>query len=340
MEELKFLLNNFLVDRDKNRDIYFAIRDNYDQFKKFIEECLKYRIIVRADFIKLEKFPGTPHLSMGIRDFETILDYNIFLDILYFLDSRESGAQFLFSELRESIKLDWMKRSNWIALKRVLGVVLEIPIMREIDRSKNGEEEEEILLESLGNSRYIISSDYMGNLKDEIDLETKVYRDLVMKSAVYSRDLEVYEYCKRHRETIQKNLEKFLGWNLQLHKNFILPVLTEKAIVLNNFPTRSELSKIVLQFNKMIREKVTVGKFIRDKEDVIYLTMEEFESLIEEIKEKNGDNWTKLYREKKISSIGKELIEEMSFFNFIELDGEYIRCYPLCGKIVGEYGER
>lgn len=340
MEELKFLLNNFIVHREKDRELYYSIRDNYEEFREFIEKKLKYKMIIRPNFMKLEKLPGTPHISMGVRAFEKTLDYNIFLDILYFLDRRENGAQFLFTELKESIKLDWVKKSNWIALKRVLDFALEIPIIKSLDRIKGVDEEEEILLESLGNSRYIIVSDYIQNIKNEEELEAKVYRDLVMKSAVYSENIEVYEYCKRHREEIEYKLEKFLGWKLQIHKNFILPVVSENRIISNKFPSRSELSKIILQFNSLLRDKICNGILEKDREDRVEIQREDLENLLSELKEKNIENWTKLYREKKNSNIMEEMIKEMSFFDFIKIREDYIRFYPLCGKVVGEYGKK
>lgn len=338
METLKELLNNYIIYKEHDEEKFYRIKDSYFHYKKFIEENLKYRLIQRPDFLKLEKLPGTPHSSMGIQEFTSLQDYVIFLKLLYFLDNREKGNQFLFSDLKNSMGINWLEGKNRMSLTRVLKFALEIPIIRQIELQEEGEERE-ALLESLGNSRYLISSSYVHGYSEEIDLKTKVYRDLVMNNVSYSDQEDVYEYCKIHREEIDRDLNEFLNWNLQIHKNMVLPVIGEVSNIFKSFPGKADEDRICLQFNSLIRQKILEEKFKLALDDTLTLKSYEVDELIEELRDKNQERWTKLSREKKNQNLKKDILEVLEFFSFIKKKENEIKIYPLCGKLVGEYGE-
>lgn len=340
MEKLKYLLNNYIVYKSSDEDMFYSIKENSSIYKKFIDEYLKYKLIVRSDFLKLEKIPGKQHFSMGIKSFTSTLDYVVFLKLLYFLDNAEKGKQFLFSDLKDSINLNWLEGKNRISLTRVLKYAIEIPLIKVIDKAESDLEEKEMLLESCGISRYLITSIYKEDEKDIIDLKTKVYRDLVMNNTIYSEQQEEYEYCKEHKDEIDTILEKYLNWNIQIHKNMVVTVVNDNLNIFNGFPGRSDDDKICLQFNALIREKIALGLFEVDAEEILFLKEFQIDTLIGELREKNETKWTKLSREKKNEHIKKDIFKILEFFNFISrIDESTVKIYPLSGKIVGEYNE-
>lgn len=338
MDKLKYLLNNYIVYRDFNEELYYQIKDNSGTYKKFTTDYLNYKLIIRPDFIKLEKSPGTPRFTMGIQSFKSVLDYIIFLKLLYFLDNIDKGKQFLFSELKESINLDWLQGKNRLSLTRVLKYSIEIPIIKVIEQSDD-ESEKEILLESLGNSRYIILSNFNENNTENLDLKVKVYRNLIMNGIIYSKDEIEYEYCKKHKDEIDSVLEKNLNWNIQVQKNMVITTINDSFGIFNSFPGRSDDDKICLQFNNLIREKVINGKYLLSADETFILKNYEFDEIIDELREKNESKWTKLSREKSSDNLKKDLLQILEFFNFIEIKEKEIKIYPLCGKVVGEYAE-
>ncbi len=339
MDKLKYLLNNYMVYKNRDEEIFYEIKDNCHNYKEFLEDYLKYKLISRPDFLKLEKMPGTNHFSMGIQCFTSVLDYVIFFKLLYFLDNLEKGNQFLFSQLKDSINLNWLDGKNRLSLIRVLKFALDIPIIKELEKIEGNIEEREMLLENLGNSRYIIPSSYSHEKSEEIDLKTKVYRDLVMNNVIYSDCEKEYEYCKKYKDEIEDTLNKHLNWGIQIHKNMVLSVVNDTSGLFKSFPGKSDDDKISLQFNKLIRDKILNGEFIPKADDTLILNHYELDQLIEELRNKNEKKWTKLSRDKKNENLKKDILKILEFFSFIKNEDDKIKIYPLCGKVVGEYGE-
>ena len=47
------LLENYLILKERDKDLYYDIKDNIDKYKNFIYDNLAYDIIIKDDFIKL-----------------------------------------------------------------------------------------------------------------------------------------------------------------------------------------------------------------------------------------------------------------------------------------------
>ena len=66
------LLENYLILKERDKDLYYDVKDNIDKYKSFIYDNLAYDIIIKDDFIKLEKIPSEPKSFMGIPRFTEI----------------------------------------------------------------------------------------------------------------------------------------------------------------------------------------------------------------------------------------------------------------------------
>ncbi|MEL7596757.1 MAG: DUF2398 family protein, partial [Clostridiaceae bacterium] len=53
MKELLALLENYIILRENNRELYYSIKDRYEELKDFLVEKLGYNIIINEDFVKL-----------------------------------------------------------------------------------------------------------------------------------------------------------------------------------------------------------------------------------------------------------------------------------------------
>ena len=73
------LLENYLILKERDKELYYDIKDNIDKYKSFIYDNLAYDIIIKDDFIKLEKIPGIPEEWMGISEFTEIKEYIFFI---------------------------------------------------------------------------------------------------------------------------------------------------------------------------------------------------------------------------------------------------------------------
>ena len=64
------LLENFIILKSKERDKYYDIKDNIYENMSFIKDKLGYDLIIKEDFIKLEKITSEPNYFMGITGFD------------------------------------------------------------------------------------------------------------------------------------------------------------------------------------------------------------------------------------------------------------------------------
>ena len=127
------LVENFIINKSYNRDLYYEVRDEIDSYKKFIYDNLGYRLIVKEDFIKLEKVPAVAEPWMGFRGLTKKKEYIFFILFLMFLEDKGKEEQFILSSITEYIeenynfeRIDWTIRLNRLALINVLNVAIEI----------------------------------------------------------------------------------------------------------------------------------------------------------------------------------------------------------------------
>ena len=75
-----------------------------DIYQSFIYDNLAYDIIIKDDFIKLEKIPGIPEEWMGINEFTEIKEYIFFILLITFLEDKNKEEQFILSSITEYIE--------------------------------------------------------------------------------------------------------------------------------------------------------------------------------------------------------------------------------------------
>ena len=373
MKELDILLEEFWIPKEKDKDLYYRIKDAIPRFKDFLEQKLGYKLIVNPYLIKLEKLPGKAESWMGIQDFDDKLEYAMLCLLLAFLEGKSAGEQFVLSEVTEFVqasfsgeeKLDWTLFRHRKSMVKVLRFAAEIGIIRadDGDESKFMETAEtEVLYDSTGLSRYFVRN-FTGNImnytswKDMesgewLDLDrdrgrvrrNRVYRRLVMSPAVYSEGPEDpdYIYIRNQRGLLQKDMEEYLDSQLHVHKNGAFLVLDSSKNFKEVFPAQKSISDIALQVNALIVEQVKSGELTRREDDIIVISRVGFERRIEDVRVRQHTGWSKEYREMSPPRLYEEVIGYMKDFSMIEVREaeKEIRILPLCGKITGSYPKR
>lgn len=367
MKELLALLENYIILRERNRELYYSIKDNYENFNDFLNEKLGYNLIFYEDFVKLEKIPGKPEDWMGIEGFTDVKEYIFFMLLLMYLEDKNKEEQFVLSFVTEYIsnqypgeKIDWTKYSNRRSLVKVIKLALSLGIMKNNDGDEDefsSNENADVLYESTGISRYIVrafSKDIMEceNAKDLMKLNwegieqdkgvvrrNRVYRRILLSPVVYNGGIEDsdYEYIKRFRSSLQQNFENNLGWDLHVHKNGALIVLSDDNKIGNVFPSMKGESEVVLLLAKLIREKLKEGKLSLNIDDEIVLRREDFNKLLLELRDKKGSGFKKELRDSKNDYFIDVLLNYMKQFLMLEQRGDSIVLKPVIGKVVGDY---
>lgn len=270
------LLENYLILKEKDKELYYDVKDNIDKYKNFIYDNLAYDIIIKDDFIKLEKIPGIPEDWMGINEFTEIKEYIFFILLITFLEDKNKEEQFILSSITEYIehnypdeKIEWTIFKNRKSLIKVMKFAIDIGIIKKNDGSEeefSKSETGDVLYESTGLSRYIVrrfskdiedSESYEDLLSDEFsgiskDLGTvrknRVFRRLLLSPVVYNdeNDNGDYDYIKSKRSFIRSTFEENLGWDIHVHKNGALAVLENLNEVKDIFPNKKGESSVVL----------------------------------------------------------------------------------------------
>ena len=99
MKEIRLLLENFWIDKNKNREDYFLARKKENELRKFFAEKPGWKIISNEKIIKVEKIPAKAESFMGIERFQEKLDYCILCGLLIFWKKKRRESSFFFMKL-------------------------------------------------------------------------------------------------------------------------------------------------------------------------------------------------------------------------------------------------
>lgn len=361
------LLENFIILKSKDRDKYYEIKDNIDENMSFIKDKLGYDLIIKEDFIKLEKIPSEPKSFMGIPGFTEIEEYIFFMILLMFLEDKNKEEQFVLSNLTEYIsinytnqKVEWTNFKTRKNLINVIKVAINIGIIEKNDGDEESFQKDEnmdVLFENTGISRYIVrnfKSDIQNinsyeELLESNDLyfdksskrRNSVYRNLLLCPIVYNKGVDdsEYDYIKKYRGSINKELEENLNWSMDVHKNGALIVLKNPTNVKDTFPNQNKKgeSEITLIINDKLHNMIKNAEFEIKDNDTIIISNERFKNILLNIRKEEGHGFIKKFRECSEEFFIECIKEYMADFSMIIEEGENTIIMPLVSKVIGKY---
>ncbi|QAA33569.1 TIGR02678 family protein [Clostridium manihotivorum] len=370
MKELEILLENYWIDKNKDKELYYKIKDSVPSYKSFISDKLGYSLIVNPYLIKLEKLPGRAEGWMGIKDFDNTMEYAFLCLLLMFLEDKGREEQFVLSGITEYIqgnfigeeKVDWTLYRHRRYLIKVLRFAVNIGMIKVDDGDEQNfasSLETEVLYESTGLSRYFVrnftSSILNYNSYKDIENEEwgdieidrgiarrhRVYRKIVMCPIVYNEGTEDvdYDYIKKQRGLIASDLENFLEYDFHVHRNGALVVLNNEKNLKDCFPGGRAISDVVLFFNRMILEEIKEKTIQLKANDTAIISRSHFDDMVEKLKRYYSYGWSKEYREMSIAALSGEILSFMTDFNMLRVlrMGKEIELLPLIGKVAGSY---
>lgn len=367
MKPLEILLSKRWILKDREKELYYQLKDEIGKSRDFLTEKLGYQAIITPNLIKLEKIPAYAQNWMGIQDFSDRLEYIFLSMILMFLEDRDAGEQFVLSMLTEYIQanikeeqIDWTIYSYRRHLVKVMKYCVKIGILQIDDGSEDSfmkSDEGEVLYQNTGASRYFMKnfsrdiSDYQSQedfLKEEwigmnedrgIIRRQRVYRSLLMSPGIYLNDdtEEDFAYVRHYRGMIEEELNRFFDCELQVHKTSAFLIMGEDSNLGRSFPEENTLSDIVLLWCNLFRQKIADGSVEVPAGEDIVISMQQFLMISEECKRQYGSGWIKTYREMTMGEFCKKLKEYMIFMEMIMEKYDQIIVYPIVGKVAGCY---
>lgn len=207
LECIHQLLDSFWVVRKENPELFYEIKQNEGFLRDYFKDYFRFKLVVGADFAKVEKFQVTPQPSTGISDFKEVKDYIIFYCILAFLDGKAS-KQFALSDICQAVvsyyprsskekvgentpALTWKGNEgykNRLALIRALKEAVRRCLIEVIDKNIEDFQERETndaLLRSTGLVKY-----FMRNISFNIE-ENLTLNDILLLQEIQERELGV-----------------------------------------------------------------------------------------------------------------------------------------------------
>lgn len=367
MKPLEVLLSKRWILKNRDKELYYQLKDEIGKSRDFLTEKLGYQAIVTPNLIKLEKIPAYAQNWMGIQEFSDHLEYIFLCMILMFLEERDSGKQFVLSMLTEYIQgnikeeqIDWTIYNYRRHLVKVMKYCVKVGILEIDDGSEDNfmkSDEGEVLYQNTGASRYFMKnfsrdiSDYQKQedfLKEEwigmnedrgIIRRQRVYRSLLMSPGIYLNDdtEEDFAYVRHYRGMIQEELDRFFDCELQVHKTSAFLVMGEDSNLGKSFPEENTLSDIVLLWCGLFRQKINDGDIEVPVGEDIVISTQQFVAISEECKRRYGNGWIKTYREMTMGEFCNKLKEYMIIMEMIKEIYDQIMIYPIVGKVEGCY---
>lgn len=367
MKPLEVLLSKRWILKNRDKELYYQLKDEIGKSRDFLTEKLGYQAIVTPNLIKLEKIPAYAQNWMGIQEFSDHLEYIFLCMILMFLEERDLGEQFVLSMLTEYIQenikeeqIDWTIYSYRRHLVKVMKYCVKVGILEIDDGSEDNfmkSDEGEVLYQNTGASRYFMKnfsrdiSDYQKQedfLKEEwigmnedrgIIRRQRVYRSLLMSPGIYLNDdtEEDFAYVRHYRGMIQEELNRFFDCELQVHKTSAFLVMGEDSNLGKSFPEENTLSDIVLLWCELFRQKINDGDIEVPIGEDIVISTQQFVAISEECKRRYGNGWIKTYREMTMGEFCNKLKEYMIIMEMIKEIYDQIMVYPIVGKVEGCY---
>ena len=367
MKPLEILLSKRWILKDREKELYYQLKDEIGKSRDFLTEKLGYQAIITPKLIKLEKIPAYAQNWMGIQDCSEHLESIFLCMILMFLEDRDAREQFVLSMLTEYIQanikeeqIDWTIYSYRRHLVKVMKYCVKIGILEIDDGSEDSfikSDEGEVLYQNTGASRYFMKnfsrdiSDYQSQedfLKEEwigmnedrgIIRRQRVYRSLLMSPGIYLNDdtEEDFAYVRHYRGMIEEELNRFFDCELQVHKTSAFLIMGEDSNLGRSFPEGNTLSDIVLLWCNLFRQKIADGSIEVPAGEDIVISRQQFLTISEECKRQYGSGWIKTYREMTMGEFCKKLKEYMIFMEMIMEKYDQIIVYPIVGKVAGCY---
>lgn len=369
MRALEILLGRRWILKSRERELYYQMKDEIGNVKKFLMEKLGYQVIVNPYLVKVEKMPAKPENWMGIQEFTEQIEYVFFCLVLMFLEDKEAEEQFVLSELTEYMQgqyreeqIDWTVYQYRRHLIRVMKYCVSCGILNVDDGSEESfakDDTSEVLYENTGVSRYFMKNftqDIMGYASPEdfekeewIDVDEdrgivrrqRVYRRLLMSMGMYKTQEteEDFAYIRHYRNLIEGELSELFDCELHVHRDSAFLILGEECRLGRCFPEENTLSDIVLLMNQMIMEKVEAKEIAVSANESIRIPKERYRSMVEECKERYGKGLVKKYREMTTGEFYREVYAYMTELELIEQVHDDIVIRSVVGKIIGKYPE-
>jgi len=369
-ECIEALFHSHWIHRDTQADLYFQILSRKADIAEVLREYFGYRLLLRNEFIKLEKIPVSSKTFMGIGDFTTALHYIFFCCFLAYLEDNGGDQQFTLQNTCDAIRMyypeaavpfAWEERSHRRAFADVLQYCVKLRLVYVVDRDIDGfrdDEQHDVLFQTTPYFRHFAPLYFFdlskiqtrnqleGHLSNEITKGTtprqRILRRLFLESAIYDEELSAEEAeLLDDKEEIEKLnamiSEPFEYWHLERYHRTTMLSHTENRYG-GYYPKDDQFSNAAVQYATLVWDKVTGQEVALNHNGHVLCSEYEAITWFQKIKDLHSHGWTKSFTERPLTIIWREVMEYMSDFRMADvLPGGQVIFYSAAGRVTGEY---
>lgn len=347
------LLERFWVLKEYDEKLFFQIKDNEAELKRYFRETFMYRLFSTHELVKLEKIPVVPRdwmgekVNNGTQVFKSSRDYYFFFLILAFLEGKKDEVQFSLQNICEYLQfheegeLSWKDGAgyqNRLSLVRVMKYVVKMNLIRVIDEDLDdfsSNDAHDVLMQRTSYVSYFTRffgqdvnewqslDDFLTylafeNSEEMIERKHRYYRRLFLEPVVYNGDLNdrEMEYVKNYNSTVENHLYKYYEYAYERYQYSSMLVKPERGAFEQLYPSDSMVTKLVMLFATYVYDHRMIYE-MNDRSE-IEIFDSEFKQIISDLKEQYRNNWTKAMKQSSVDHIQAEIVIEMKKWNFIE----------------------
>lgn len=367
------LLNRPWITKEADKELYFAIKDNYEELRDWFMDQSGFPLIVTRTLAKLEKAPVQSYPWMGFSEFREQRDYIFFTFGLWFLEGKSELDQFLLSDIVEEIRefmagqgleADWTIYHHRLSMTRALKKLKSLGVLLAVDGDEGDwaqDREKNVLYECSPHVRYVLRRfphdltfyNRMEELSDPVrytDTQEgealrrrhRVYRRFLLEPAILDDQWDEGDlpYVLTQRRSIIDQLQKMLGWEGRRYREGLLFFHPELTAESDLFPTLAGISDIVLLIAGELRKDLNKedSTIYREDNGRIRIDRSELERLLLKLRERHIEYWGKDLREASSKEAAEWCFEHMVEWQLGEWENEtQFLVYPVLGRWNGKY---
>jgi uncharacterized protein (TIGR02678 family) len=368
------LIDRTVVTAAGDRPMLEMIRRHAPKLQNAFTRLAGWRLQAHAEFARLVKTPARPEPSHGLAWARGPRDYELVAWVLWY-GEHTGGRKFTVSQIAEEIRLrsatpdgiaglDWASREQRLSARRVFRGLEEMGVLRLEDGSvdewadENGKRDALYAwgdaawrlqvgipaaeLERLAEGRREPGPTVQADGTDEI----RLYRTLLLNPALFRRDdPAAFRLLQdpEHRARIDRDLRYLTSWELEVTSEYariLRPARSEDALQ-TPIPLAAGLSHVVLCFCGLLRERQAAGRLLPAGNECFLLHEARIEQDVDELQKRFGRSWGKTLRERKVSLLAGDLVEEMKTWGLMrgpDADGQYL-VLPTAARLAAHYGD-
>jgi uncharacterized protein (TIGR02678 family) len=347
------LFERFWVLKDIDEKLFYQIKDNENELKRFFRDTFRYRLVSNHEMIKLEKIPVKPLPWMGEKTINSVLvfkepkDYAFFFRILGFLEGKSSDQQFTLKNICEAISAFSQEQVIWkegvgyqnrLSLVRILKYMVKMQLLKVIDQEIedfSGNDNHDVLFERTPHSSYFMRMlsqeeleswkglkdylEYVDRENQEIaDRKHRYYRKLFLEPVVYHFELsdDDRDYIKKFYTGVENTIYRYTDLTYERYNSSSLIVKGEYAKGEKVYPADNMVTKVAMLFGNYIFSRPM--SFPKNERHEIELMDTEITNIFSNLRKEYKSNWTKKIREFKVEELQKEVMKELKLWGFLE----------------------